>query len=128
MRTLFGGSAFLRMVPGSVRTGGQFTRSTGTLLTQINNKMKTLIKSTNRSPLRCGFLTLAIALCWFALSPPLKAVDCPNDCSGAFGNTGLGINALDSVDTSHGGINNTAVGQNALTADTIGYYNVAIGF
>jgi hypothetical protein len=72
-----------------------------------------------------GFAPLALA--WFALSPPLKAVDCPNDCSGAFGNTGLGINALDSVDTSHGGINNTAVGQNALTADTVGYYNVAIG-
>src|SRR6266536_9097 len=127
MRTLFGGSASLRMVPGSVRTGGQFTRSTGTLPTQINNKMKTLIKSINPSPLRCGFFTLAIALWWFALSPPLKAVDCPNDCSGAFGNTGLGINALDSVNGGAGGINNTAVGQNALTADTIGYYNVAIG-
>ena len=40
---------------------------------EINKKMKTLIRSINRSPLRCGFFTLAIALCWFALSPPLKA-------------------------------------------------------
>src|SRR6266496_1453896 len=85
-------------------------------------KMKTLISSVNRSPLRCGFFTLAIALCWFALSPPLKA-QCPSNC-GAGGNTAVGVNALDSVTT---GINNTAVGLNALTDDTAGQYNVAIG-
>jgi len=28
MRTVFGESAFLRVIPGSARTGGQFTRST----------------------------------------------------------------------------------------------------
>jgi trimeric autotransporter adhesin len=86
-------------------------------------KMKTLIRSNNRSLLRCGFLTLAIALGCFALSPPLKAAPCPNDC-GVGGNTALGVNALDSVTT---GINNTAVGTDALTADTTGSYNVGIG-
>jgi hypothetical protein len=85
--------------------------------------MKTLVRSNNRSPLRCGFFTLAIALCWFALSPPLKAQDCPTEC-GAGGNTAVGVNALESVTT---GINNTAVGTGALTADTTGGFNVAIG-
>jgi hypothetical protein len=86
-------------------------------------KMKTLIRSINRSPLRCGFFTVAIALCWFALSPPLKAVDCPSEC-GAAGNAAVGFNALDSVTT---GINNAAVGTGALTADTTGSFNVAVG-
>ena len=86
--------------------------------------MKTLIGSINRSPLRCGFFTVAIALCWLALSPPLKA-QCPSGC-GAGGNTGLGINALGSVNPAVG-INNTAVGFNALADNTDGYYNVAIG-
>jgi len=89
--------------------------------------MKSLIGSINRSPLRCGFFTMTIALCWFALSPPLKAVDCPSTCTAAGGNTGLGVNALTSVNPGAGGINNTAVGTNALTADTAGFYNVAIG-
>jgi trimeric autotransporter adhesin len=88
--------------------------------------MKSLIGSVNRSPLRCGFFTMTIALCWFALSPPLKAQDCPSEC-GAGGNTGVGINALDSVNPAGNGINNTAVGLNALTSDTIGQYNVAVG-
>jgi len=96
-----------------------FNRATSN---EINQKMKTLI-TFNRSPLRCGFFTLAIALCWFALSPPLKAVDCPTAC-GQAGNTAVGISALDSVTT---GINNTAIGQSALTADTTGGYNVGIG-
>ena len=87
-------------------------------------KMKTLIRSINRSPLRCSFFTLAIALCCFALSPPLKA-QCPVAC-GQFGNTAVGVNALYSV-IPPGGFNNTAVGFNALTADTTGQYNVAIG-
>ena len=78
----------------------------------------------NRSPLRSGFFTLAIALACFELSPPLKA-QCPNAC-GAGGNTALGDGALDSVNPAVG-INNTAVGFNALTDNTDGYYNVAIG-
>src|SRR3954467_10294919 len=87
--------------------------------------MKTLIRSMNCSPLRCDFFTLAVALCYFAVSPSLKA-QCPSACAGG-GNTALGVNALDSVNIGAGGINNTAVGFNALTADTSGQYNVAIG-
>src|SRR5215211_7355432 len=87
--------------------------------------MKTLIESTNRSPLRCGFFTMTIALCWFALSPPLKAQDCPSTCRrGA--NTGPGVNALNSVIPGTG-INNTAAGANALSSNTTGTYNVGIG-
>src|SRR5215471_21799508 len=90
--------------------------------------MKTLIRSLDRSPLRSGFFTLAIALCCFALSPVLKAAQCPTFCDGgAGGNTALGNNALDSVNAAGGGINNTAVGFNALTSNTTGFYNVAIG-
>jgi uncharacterized coiled-coil protein SlyX len=52
----------------------------------------------------------------------------PNLCDGAAGgNTALGNNALDSVNSGAGGINNTAVGFNALRADTTGQYNVAVG-
>src|SRR5947207_10666554 len=87
--------------------------------------MTTLITSVNRSPLRCGFFTLAIALAWFALSPPLKAQDCPSTCPGG-GNTGVGVSALDSV-IAGTGINNTAVGANALTSNTTGTFNVAVG-
>jgi hypothetical protein len=84
--------------------------------------MKNPITSISRSPLRCGFFTLAIALCWLALSPPLKA-QCPSAC-GSGGNVAVGPNALNSVTT---GINNTAVGTGALTDDTTGAYNVAVG-
>ena len=63
---------------------------------------------------------MAIALAWFALSPPLKA-QCPSACGA---NTAVGINALDSVTT---GIQNTALGTNALTDDTGGDLNVAVG-
>jgi hypothetical protein len=83
--------------------------------------MKTLIRSVNRSPLRCGFLTLAIALAWFALSPSIKA-QCPSDCSND-SNTSVGNNALPATT----GFNNTAVGSGALAADTTGSFNVAIG-
>src|SRR4030095_13097068 len=122
MRTLFGESASLRMVPGSVRTGGQFTRSTGQIPTKETKKMKNLISSINHSPLRCGYFTLAITLCWFALSPALKA-QCPSAC-GAGGNTALGPSALDSVTT---GIDNTAIGAGALTDDASGSDNVVVG-
>jgi len=87
-------------------------------------KMKRLTTSNNRSSSRCGFFTVAIALCSFALSPSLKA-QCPSACPGG-ANTALGVNALDSVNPATG-INNTAVGANALTNDTSGFSNVAIG-
>jgi hypothetical protein len=119
------GIAFLRMIFGFARAGGQFTRSIGQHPTKQTKTMKTLISSMSRSPLRCGFFTVAIALAYLALSPPLKAVPCPNEC-GTGGNTALGVNALDSVNPAVG-INNTAVGFNALTDNTDGFYNVAIG-
>jgi len=77
----------------------------------------------NRSPLRCGFFTVAIALCWLALSPPLQA-QCPSACGAVGANTAVGINALDSITT---GIANTAVGFNALGDTTTGTHNTAIG-
>src|SRR5215470_11003208 len=46
----------------------------------IKQKMKTLIRSLDRSPMRSGFFTLAIALSCFALSPVLKPADCPTFC------------------------------------------------
>ncbi len=80
----------------------------------------------NRSPLRSGFFTLAIALCCCVLSPLVQA-QCPTFCDGgAGGNTALGVNALSNV-TAPPGINNTAVGFNALSSNTTGFYNVAIG-
>src|SRR6266576_1393027 len=85
--------------------------------------MKTLIRSINRSPLRCGFFTLAIALTWFALSPPLKAAPCSGECDFGTGSTSLGTNALP-INT---GLNNTAVGKSALESNTSGGFNVAIG-
>jgi hypothetical protein len=89
--------------------------------------MKTLKRSINRSPLRCGFFTLAIALCWCALAPPLKA-QCPTFCDGGVGgNTAVGNNALTNVNPAASGINNTALGFNALRDDTSGQYNVAVG-
>ena len=84
--------------------------------------MKTIIRSINRSPLRCGFFTLAIAFCWLALSPPLKAVDCPSSCNGS--STAVGNGALNPAST---GLNNTAMGTDALGNDTTGAFNVAIG-
>src|SRR5256885_13392047 len=122
MRTLFGGFAFLRMTPGSARTGGQFTRSTGQFK-QNEKKMKLLIRSMNRSPLRCGFFTVAIALTWFALSPPLKAAPCSGECDFGTGSTSLGTNALP-INT---GLNNTAVGKSALESNTSGGFNRAVG-
>ena len=89
--------------------------------------MKTLIGSINRSPLRCGFFTMAIALAWFALSPPLKAQDCPTTCTALGLNTGVGTNALINVNPAAGGINNTAVGFGALRDNTTGFYNTAVG-
>src|SRR5438046_4758881 len=85
--------------------------------------MTTLITSVNRSPLRCGFFTLAIALCWFALSPPVKAAPCSGECDFGTGSTSLGTNALP-INT---GLNNTAVGKSALESNTSGGFNVAIG-
>src|SRR5215216_7076709 len=85
--------------------------------------MKTQTTSINRSLSRCRFFITIIAFSWLALSPQLTA-QCPSACAATGANTGVGINALDSVTS---GINNTAVGKDALTNTTTGGYNVAIG-
>jgi trimeric autotransporter adhesin len=106
-----------------------------------------LRKSIGRSPLRLGFLLigLALALAWFALSPPAQAVTPPpdggypgfNTAEGDFalnsqttgsGNTATGFSALFSLTTA---TNNTATGANALfslrTNSTAGTSNTATG-
>jgi hypothetical protein len=86
--------------------------------------MKTLIGSINRSPLRCGFFTLAITLCWFALVQNTQAVSPPPDGGYPGANTAEGTDALFSLTS---GIANTAVGLNALHDNTTGTHNVAVG-
>ena len=70
---------------------------------------------------------MAIALAWFALSPPLEAQDCPTTCTALGLNTGVGTNALINVNPAAGGINNTAVGFGALKDTTTGFFNTAVG-
>jgi len=89
--------------------------------------MKTLKTSNNRSPLRCGFFTLAIALC--CLLPPHAQALLPApspDGNYPGDNTAEGFNALHDVDTAVG-LNNTAVGARALSHNTTGSVNVAVG-
>ena len=85
-----------------------------------------LRKSIGRSPLRLGFLLigLALALAWFALSPPAQAVTPPPDGGYPGFNTAEGDNALFSLTT---GTNNTATGANALHDNTTGSGNTATG-
>jgi hypothetical protein len=86
-------------------------------------KMETALttNSTNRSPLRRGFLLVALALAFFALSPLTRA-QCPQICD-SVGNVALGAFAL-SQNTS---INNTAIGEFALYSNTTGFTNTATG-
>jgi hypothetical protein len=85
-----------------------------------------LRKSIGRSPLRLGFLLigLALALAWFALSPPAQAVLPPPDGGYAGFNTAEGTDALFSRTT---GGSNTALGFNALFSLTTGTDNTATG-
>jgi hypothetical protein len=87
--------------------------------------MKNLIRSIGRSNSRCGFFILVIALCWFALSPALKA-GCPNPPGVCFGqNTAVGEDALFNVTT---GVWNVGVGVKALFNTTEGNQNTGIGY
>jgi hypothetical protein len=122
--------ALFRMIAGSARTGGQFTQSTGQRPINEIQKMKTLclVTSISRSRLRCGFFILAMALCWFALSPALQA-GCPSPpgaCAGQ--NTAVGEDALFNVDPTTTGKLNVAVGFRALFNDTTGNQNTGIGY
>ena len=80
-----------------------------------------LRNSMNRSPVRCGFLLIPLALACFALSPLARAV-CQEGCL-ANVNTVLGEDAL--VNAS--GASNTAIGADALGANTTGSANTAVG-
>src|SRR5260370_4246570 len=86
--------------------------------------MKTLIRSINRSPLRCSFFTITIALCCFALLPAVQAVSPAPDGGYPGANTAEGTDALFSLTS---GIANTAVGLNALHDNTTGTHNVPVG-
>jgi uncharacterized coiled-coil protein SlyX len=100
---------------------------------QFNNPTSTknmttlhLRKSIGRSPLRLGFLLigLALALAWFALSPPAQAVTPPPDGGYPGFNTAEGTDALFSQTT---GGSNTANGYRALFSLTTGTNNTATG-
>src|SRR5216110_1798630 len=83
-----------------------------------------LRKSIGRSPLRLGFLLIALALAWFALSPPAQAVTPPPDGGYPGFNTAEGDFALNSQTT---GSSNTAIGNRALFSLTTGSNNTATG-
>jgi hypothetical protein len=78
--------------------------------------------STNRSPLRRGFLLipLTFALAWFALSPTAQAVTPAPDGGDPSFNTAEGEDALFSLTT---GADNTAMGFDALYSNTTGSDN-----
>src|ERR1700722_5523400 len=85
--------------------------------------------SISRSPLRRGllFITLALTLAWFALSPAPKAfgVSPPPDGGYAGNNTAEGTSALFSLTS---GVDNTALGFQTLFRNTSGTYNSGEGF
>src|SRR5207248_634362 len=91
-----------------------------------------LRKSIGRSPLRRGFLLIALALAWLTLSSTAEAqLPSPTPDGGYPGNnTAEGDGALSSVQisaTTGNGIDNTAIGLNALFSNTTGSSNTATG-
>src|SRR5436305_2295299 len=92
---------------------------------QLQQKMKTknttiphLRKSIGRSPLRLRLFLIPLALAWFALSPPARAVTPAPDGGYPGGNTAEGTNALFSLTTV---VDNTALGFQALYHDTANF-------
>jgi hypothetical protein len=90
--------------------------------------MKTLNlrNSIGRSPLRSGFLLIALALGYFALSAAPKAfgvVPAPDGCYPGF-TTAEGCGALNSLTT---GTGNTGVGWYSLYLNSAGNYNTGVG-
>jgi Chaperone of endosialidase len=87
-----------------------------------------LLNSISRSPLRRGFLLIAIplAFAWFALSPTAQAQLPSPTPDGGYpnNNTAEGTNALFSLTT---GTDNTAIGFQALQSNTTGGGNTATG-
>src|SRR5260370_26931678 len=110
-------------------TGLQLKQSTIQSQQQMKTKNMTtpdLRKSIGRSPLRRGFLTIALplALACFALLPTARAVDPAPDGGYANQNTAEGDAALFSLTS---GQNNTAIGFNALYSNAVGNANTPIG-
>jgi uncharacterized coiled-coil protein SlyX len=79
------------------------------------------------SPVRRGFILVALALAWFTLPPAPKVFGVTPAPDGGYpnNNTAEGTNALKSLTT---GTDNTAVGFNALFNNTTGGNNTATGF
>jgi len=95
-------------------------------LFQLKTTTLSVGNSISRSPLRCGFLFIALALAWFALSPTARAVSPAPDGGYPGQNTAEGEDALFSLDTTTG-LNNTAIGFNALYSLTTGSEDTATG-
>jgi hypothetical protein len=93
--------------------------------TPLNTATIPLANLIRRSPVRCGFPVVALALALtFALSLTARAVEPPPDGNYPNQNTAEGENSLFHLTT---GMNNTAVGFNALFFDKSGGDNTAIG-
>src|SRR5437899_4606447 len=80
--------------------------------------------SISRSPLLQGFLFLALALAWLALSPTARAVSPAPDGGYPNFNTAEGDNALFNLTT---GFGNTAIGFEALYSNATSGSNTGIG-
>src|SRR5713101_6553230 len=83
-----------------------------------------LRNSISRSPIRRGFLLIALVLMCLALSPNARAVTPAPDGGYDGDNTAEGNGALFSLTT---GIGNTAIGFEALFSNTTGTSNTATG-
>lgn len=92
----------------------------------MKTKTPYLINSIRRSPLRLGFLLIALPLAvgGFALSPTAQALNPAPDGGYPNNNTAEGDLALNSLTT---GSNNTALGNGALQSNTKGSNNTATG-
>jgi hypothetical protein len=95
-------------------------------LTQLTNTIPAIRNSISSSPLRRGFLLIALALGGFALSPMTRAQLPSPAPDGGYPNqnTAEGDHALFSLTT---GMDNTAIGSFALSANTTGGANTATG-
>jgi hypothetical protein len=95
----------------------------------LNVSGSSVQNSTGRSPLRRGFVLIAVALAGFALSRAPKAfgVDPPPDGGYQGLNTAEGDFALYYLDTLSG-FANTAIGYSALRDNTSGDDNTAVGY
>jgi hypothetical protein len=91
---------------------------------QLTNIIPLTRTSIVRSPLPGGFVLIALALTWFALSPQTQAVSPPPDGGYAGENTAEGDFALQSLTD---GFANTAIGNSALNSNTTGNNNTATG-